>query len=166
MTPHVSELARIQSEDVRGLIHGRVITPDDVDYDEARAITLGGVDARPALIVRVADVDDVRTVIALARESGMELAVRSGGHSGAAHSTVDGGIVLDVRDLDGLEIDEADRTAWAGSGLTAGAYTEAAAELSLATGFGDTGSVGLGGIVTGGGMGYLGRLHGLTIDSL
>ena len=62
---------------------------------------------RPALIVRVADADDVRVVIALARDHGLELAVRSGGHSGAWHSTVDGGIVLDVRDLDGLEIDEA-----------------------------------------------------------
>ena len=105
-------------------------------------------------------------MIALARDHGLDLAVRSGGHSGAAHSTVEGGIVLDVRDLDSLEIDEAARTAWAGSGLTAGAYTEAAAERGLATGFGDTGSVGLGGLTTGGGIGYLVRKYGLTIDNL
>ena len=127
---------------------------------------LGGVDARPALIVRVADTDDVAAVIALARDHGLELAVRSGGHSGAAHGTIEGGIVIDVRDLDGFEIDETARTAWAGGGLTTGAYTTAAAEIGLATGFGDTGSVGIGGITTGGGIGYLVRSHGLTIDSL
>ena len=166
MTPHVSELVQIDPEDLRRSVRGRVITPSDADYDEARTVMLGGVDGRPALIVRVADADDVATVIGLAREHGLELAVRSGGHSGAAHGSVDAGIVLDVRDLDGLEIDEDARTAWAGSGLTAGAYTTAAAERGLATGFGDTGSVGLGGITTGGGIGYLVRKHGLTIDSL
>ena len=166
MSPHVSELASIDPKHVRGLVHGRVITPDDDDYDEQRTIMLGGVDVRPAVIVRVADTDDVAAVIALAREHGLELAVRSGGHSGAAHGTIEGGIVIDVRDLDGLEIDEAARTAWAGSGLTTGAYTTAAAEIGLATGFGDTGSVGIGGITTGGGIGYLVRSHGLTIDSL
>ena len=81
--------------------------------------------------------------------------------------TVDGGIVLDLRDLDSIEHRRRrSRTAWAGGGVTAGAYTEAAAEHGLATGFGDTGSVGLGGLITGGGIGYLVRKHGLTIDSL
>jgi FAD/FMN-containing dehydrogenase len=79
---------------------------------------------------------------------------------------VAGGIVIDVRDLDDLEIDPVSRTAWAGSGVTAGRYTAAAAEHGLVTGFGDTGSVGLGGLVTGGGVGYLVRKHGLTIDNL
>ena len=95
-----------------------------------------------------------------------ELAVRSGGHSAAGHSSCDGGVVIDVRDLDGLDIDVAGRTAWAGSGLTAGAYTTAAAEHGMATGFGDTGSVGLGGLTLGGGVGYLVRKNGLTIDNL
>jgi FAD/FMN-containing dehydrogenase len=145
---------------------GRVIAPADADYDELRAVMAGGIDRRPAAIVRVADARDVARAIALAREMGLELAVRSGGHSGAGHGTTDGGLVIDLRDLDALEIDAAGRTAWAGAGLTAGAYTAAAAEHGLATGFGDTGSVGLGGLVTGGGMGYLSRKHGLTIDNL
>ena len=102
----------------------------------------------------------------LARETGLPLAVRSGGHSGAGHSVVDDGIVLDLRDLNELDIDVDGRTAWAGAGLTAAEYTTAAAEHGLATGFGDTGSVGLGGITLGGGIGYLVRKHGLTIDSL
>jgi FAD/FMN-containing dehydrogenase len=145
---------------------GRVVTPHDPDYDALRTVVAGGIDRRPALIVRVADARDVASAIGLARELGLELAVRSGGHSGAGHGTTDGGLVIDLRELNSLEIDPAQRTAWAGSGLTAGEYTVAAAEQGLATGFGDTGSVGLGGIITGGGVGYLSRRHGLTIDSL
>jgi FAD/FMN-containing dehydrogenase len=150
----------------RGDVTGRVIGPEDADYDAARAVFSGGIDRRPAIIVRVADAADVARVIALARETGLELAVRSGGHSGAAHGVVDDGIVLDVRDLRDLDIDVEGRTAWAGAGLTAGEYTAAVGAHGLATGFGDTGSVGLGGITTGGGIGYLVRKYGMTIDSL
>jgi len=151
---------------LRDAVKGSVIGPGDPDYDAMRSVIYGGIDPRPAVIVRVADAADIAAVIDVARETGLPLAVRSGGHSGAGHSTVDDGIVLDVRDLDDLEIDPISRTAWAGSGVTAMQYTAAAAEHKLATGFGDTGSVGLGGIVTGGGVGYLGRKHGLTIDDL
>ncbi|HEX6025907.1 MAG TPA: FAD-binding oxidoreductase [Solirubrobacter sp.] len=148
-------------------INGRVISPDDPDYDGARAVFLGNVDDhRPQLIVRAADEADVARVIALARETGLELAVRSGGHGSAGHGTSDGGLVLDLSDLDSLEIDAAGRTAWAGAGLTTGAYTAAAAEHGLATPFGDTGTVGVGGITLAGGVGYLVRKHGLTIDDL
>jgi FAD/FMN-containing dehydrogenase len=166
MTPQTQQLEQLDPAEVRARVRGRVTAPGDAEYDVDRAVVMGGVDPRPALIIRVADADDVRTVIGLARATGLDLAVRSGGHSGAAHSTADGGIVLDVRDLDDVQIDEASRTAWAGSGLTAGEYTSAAAELGLATGFGDTGSVGIGGITLGGGIGYLVRKHGLTIDNL
>ena len=106
------------------------------------------------------------TVIAVARETGLELAVRSGGHSGAGHSTTDGGIVLDLRDMTAIEIDVEGRTAWAETGLTALELTEALGAHDLAIGFGDTGSVGIGGITLGGGIGYLVRQYGLTIDSL
>jgi FAD/FMN-containing dehydrogenase len=151
---------------LRDELRGRLVVPRDPDYDELRTVVLGTVDRHPAAIARVQDARDVARVIAFAREEGLELAVRSGGHSGAGHGATEGGIVIDVRELDALEIDVAGRTAWAGSGLTALAYSEAAAELGLATGFGDTGSVGLGGLILGGGIGYLVRKHGLTIDSL
>ena len=75
---------------------GPVISPDDPTYDEARTVFVGGIDRWPALIVRVADADDVARGIALARENGLELAVRSGGHSAAGHGVSDGGIVLDL----------------------------------------------------------------------
>ena len=147
-------------------ITGRVIGPNDADYDKARAIFYGGTDKRPAAIVRVANASDVARVIEYAREKGMELAVRSGGHSGAGHSASDGGIVLDLKDMKALEIDAEGRTAWAETGLTAVEYTTAADAHGLVTGFGDTGSVGIGGITLGGGVGYLVRKHGLTIDDL
>ena len=105
-------------------------------------------------------------MIALARETGVELAIRSGGHSIPGHSTTEGGLVLDLRDLNGLEIDVEDRTAWVGGGVTTGRYTNAAAEHGLATPFGDTGSVGIGGLTLGGGVGFLVRKHGLTIDDV
>jgi FAD/FMN-containing dehydrogenase len=94
------------------------------------------------------------------------VAVRSGGHSSAGHSVSEGGIVLDLSAMKTLEIDAEGRTAWAETGLTAGEYSEAAAKHDLATGFGDTGSVGIGGLTLGGGIGYLVRKHGLTIDDL
>jgi FAD/FMN-containing dehydrogenase len=143
-----------------------VIAPEDPRYDEARTVFSGAIDRRPAAIVRVADAGDVAHVIAHARETGAELAVRSGGHSGAGHGVSEGGIVLDLAQMRALEIDADSRTAWAETGLTAGEYTTAAAAHGLATGFGDTGSVGIGGITVSGGVGYLVRKHGLTIDDL
>ena len=147
-------------------IKGDIITPDDAGYDEARAVFMGAIDRRPAMIVRVADAADVSAVIAVARETGMALAVRSGGHSPAGHGVVDDGIVLDLAALRGLEIDAERRTAWADTGLTAGEYTAAAGEHGLATPFGDAGSVGIGGITLSGGVGFLLRKHGMTIDNL
>lgn len=151
---------------LRAAIHGRVIAPGDAEYDAARTVFYGGIDRRPAAIVRVADAEDVVRVVSAARETDMELAVRSGGHSAAGHSVSDGGIVLDQHDMRSLEIDVGRRTAWAQTGLTTGEYTTRTGAHGLATGFGDTGSVGIGGLTLGGGVGYLVRKHGLTIDSL
>ncbi len=147
-------------------IRGKVIGPSDPEYDAARTVFLGGVDRHPALIVRVADAEDVARVIALARESGLELAVRSGGHSSAGHCVTEGGIVLDLSAMKGIDIDIAGRTAWAETGLTASELTKALSAHGLAVGFGDTGSVGIGGITLGGGIGLLTRKFGMTIDSL
>ena len=146
--------------------NGRVIAPGDSGYDEARTVFYGGIDRRPALIIRVADTDDVIRVLSLARETGLELAIRSGGHSSAGFSVSEGGIVLDLSNMRNLQIDVDGRTAWVETGLTAGEYTTAASAHGLATGFGDTGSVGIGGITLGGGVGYLVRKYGLTIDNL
>jgi len=147
-------------------LNGRILTPEDPGYDEARTVFDAHVDHRPALIARVGGPDDVARVIADARETGAELAVRGGGHSPAGHGVCDGGIVIDLSALRSFELDSAGHTVWAGAGLTAGAYTVAAGRHGLATGFGDTGSVGIGGITLAGGIGFLVRKHGLTIDNV
>ena len=152
--------------DLRASIQGRLITSQDADYDAARTVFYGGIDRRPGVVVRVANADDVARTIVWASAAGVELAVRGGGHSFAGHSLSEGGAVIDLRELKGLEIDGKRSTAWAEAGLTAGEYTLAASAHDLATGFGDTGSVGLGGLTLGGGVGYLVRKHGLTIDNL
>jgi len=151
---------------LRDAFDGRVLAPDDPGYDQARTVFYGGFDRRPAVIVRPEDAGEVAKVVTLARDTGLELAVRSGAHSVAGHSVCDDGIVLDLANLRALDLDVAGRTAWAQAGLTAGEYTTAAGAHYLATGFGDTASVGIGGITLAGGVGYLVRKHGLTIDSL
>ncbi|HQA68672.1 MAG TPA: FAD-dependent oxidoreductase, partial [Aggregatilineales bacterium] len=158
--------AHIPLDELHTVFNGRVITPDHPEYDQARAIFYGGFDRRPAAIVRPRTAAEVARVVKLARDTGVALAVRGGGHSLVGHSVIDKGIVIDLKLMRGLEIDPENRIAWAEGGLTAGEYTAAAAEYGLATGFGDTGSVGIGGITLGGGIGYLVRKYGLTIDNL
>ncbi len=147
-------------------LEGRVILPGDPDYDDSRAVFYGGADPRPGIIAKVADAADVARVVGFARESGLELAVRSGGHSVVGCNVTEDGVLLDLSSMKALDIDLEGRTAWAETGLTAAEYTAAAGAHGLATGFGDTGSVGVGGITLGGGVGFLVRKYGLTIDDL
>ncbi len=155
------QIATLRSE-----VGGTVIEPGAEGYDAARTIVMGGIDKHPAAIVQVAGVEDIRRVLAVVRETGVELAVRSGGHSGAGYGTTEGGLVIDLRKLRSIEVDPIAKTAWAEPGLTAADVSKAAGEHGLAIGFGDTGTVGIGGITTGGGIGYLVRKYGLTIDNL
>jgi FAD/FMN-containing dehydrogenase len=151
---------------LRANLKGQVIGSDDAGYDDMRRVFFTGVDRRPAAIVRVADASDVARVVTMARETGAELAVRGGGHSRAGDGTSEGGIVLDLSAMNGVDIDADGRAAWARTGVTAGDYTKATGERGRATGLGDTATVGLGGIALSGGMGFLVRKHGLTIDDV
>jgi acetyl-CoA acetyltransferase len=154
------------AQELRAGLQGRVITPDDPEYDPARIVFDGAVDWHPALIARPVNAADVAHIVTLARQHGLELAIRSGGHGGFGHNLSVNGLVLDLREMRALEIDPVEGTAWAETGLTAGEFTQAVGAHGLATGFGDTGSVGIGGITLGGGIGFLVRKYGLTIDSL
>lgn len=147
-------------------ISGRVITPQHADYDALRSVAMANFDCRPAALVRPANTADVASAVAFARDAGLELAIRSGGHSTIGGSTCEGGLVIDLRDLKTIEIDETDQTAWVGAGLTAGEIVAALEPRKLIIGFGDSASVGVGGITLGGGIGYLTRKFGLTLDSL
>jgi FAD/FMN-containing dehydrogenase len=162
----VKTIPNIPPADLRASVSGEVIISDDPAYDDARRVFFTGFDRRPVAVVRAADASDVAHVVNVARETGAELAVRSGGHSPAGHGTSDGGIVLDLSAMNAVEVDADRRTAWAQTGATAGDYTRAAGEHGLATGFGDTPSVGIGGITLSGGLGFFVRMNGLTIDDL
>lgn len=144
----------------------RVIVPGDTEYDRARTTFYGGIDRYPTVIIRVKNKDEVAKVVNLARDTGMELAIRSGGHSVVGYCVSEGGIVLDLSLMRDLQINVDEQTAWVEPGMRTGDYTNAAGAYGLATSFGDTGSVGIGGITLGGGVGYLVRKHGLTIDNL
>lgn len=146
------------------LFKGKVITSADVEYDAARQVFYGGIDSKPAAIIKVANGEDIQKAIAFTRDQNLDLVVRSGGHS--PYSATDGGVVVDLRELNEIEVDEASKTVWAGSGLTAGQLTTELDKYNLAIGFGDTGSVGIGGITLGGGVGFLARKFGLAIDNL
>jgi FAD/FMN-containing dehydrogenase len=152
--------------DLRDQLSGELITQQDPGYDDARQVFFKGIDRRPLAVARVAGADDVARLVTLARENGFELAVRSGGHGRAGYGTSDGGIVVDLSAMKSLDIDADARTAWVETGITAGEYTVATGERGLATGLGDTGSVGIGGITLAGGIGFLLRKNGLTIDDL
>ncbi len=152
-----------QIEMLGSMIRGRVITPAHADYDTLRAVVPGNYDPRPAALIRPASAADVAAVLNFARATDLGVAVRSGGHG--SYGVTDG-LVIDMRDLNALDIDTEARTAWAGTGLTAGEVTRAVEQRGLIVGFGDTASVGIGGLTSGGGIGYLVRKHGLTIDSV
>ncbi|MDR7384686.1 FAD-binding oxidoreductase [Promicromonospora iranensis] len=144
----------------------RLLTPAAAGFADTAAVFVGGPTRTPAAVARVRTADEVATALAVARETGLPLAVRSGGHHQARHGLVDGGLVLDLRLMDGVDIDPAAGVGHAGGGVLAGAYTAAAGAHGLATGFGDTATVGVGGITLGGGIGYLSRRDGLTVDNL
>jgi FAD/FMN-containing dehydrogenase len=162
-----TDLVRIDGvEELTRRVQGAVMTPGDAGYDLARGVWNARFDRRPAAIVRPVDSAGVSATVTFARERGLPIAVRGGGHSLAGFSVADGAVVIDLGAMRGIEIDPVQRTAWAQTGLTSNDYARAAQPFGLATSTGDTGTVGLGGLTTGGGIGWMVRKHGLTIDHL
>jgi FAD/FMN-containing dehydrogenase len=145
---------------------GRLIRPGDTDYEEARQVKNTLFDRRPAYIVRAADAADVLRAIEFARSNDLPLAVRSSGHSFAGLGTIDDGVVVDLSEMTAISVDPARRTVWVQPGVTSSDLAAATLPHGLALSTGDTGSVALGGLTTGGGIGLLSRKFGLTIDSL
>jgi FAD/FMN-containing dehydrogenase len=159
----------IDTGDVRNLARrftGRLIVPGDPDYDASRAVFNAMIDRRPALIARCAGTPDVVAAVDFARERGLVLAVRSGGHSVAGLGVCDDGVVVDLAGLDGIEIDRVARTARAGGGVLWGALDAAAQQHGLHTPGGRVTTTGIGGFTTGGGYGWTSCKHGLTCDNL
>jgi FAD/FMN-containing dehydrogenase len=156
----------IPTDDLRSELDGELITPGDAAYDESRQVFFKGIDRRPLAVAHVAGARDVARVVTAARDTGLELAIRSGGHSRAGYGTTNGGLLIDLSPMKSLEFDDDGKTAWVETGLTAAEFTNATGERGLVTGLGDAGSVGIGGITLAGGLGFLTRKNGLTIDDL
>ena len=151
---------------LRESLHGPVISPDDGSYDSARRIWNGVIDRHPACIARCSGVADVAGAVRFARERGLDIAVRGGGHNVAGMAVCDDGIVIDLSAMRAVLVDPAGRTAWVQGGALWGDVDRETQAHGLATTGGIVGHTGVAGLTLGGGIGFLMRKHGLAIDNL
>ncbi len=151
---------------LRDSIRGPVIDPDDQGYDAARAIWNGAIDRRPACVARCTGVADVVAAVRFARERDLLVAVRSGGHGVGGHAICDGGLVIDLSPMKGIRVDPAARTARAEAGVLWGELDRETQLHGLATVGGIVTHTGIAGLTLGGGIGWLTRKHGATVDNL
>ncbi len=159
-------LERSSIAELAGGFRGALIQPEGADYEAARRIYNAMIDRRPALIARCSDAADVIAAVRFAREHDLPLAVRGGGHSAPGLCTCDDGMVVDLSAMDGRRVDPARRTVRAEGGSTWGAVDHATHAFGRATPSGFISTTGVGGLTLGGGIGYLARRHGLSIDNL
>lgn len=150
----------------RASLGGELIQPGDAEYESARQIFNGMIDRRPALIARCLGPADVVTAVNFAREQGIELAVRGGGHGVAGNALCDGGLVIDLSRMKGIRVDPASRTVQAQAGLTYHEFDRECQAFGLATTGGTVSATGIAGLTLGGGFGWLGRSYGLACDNL
>lgn len=159
----------VVSETVQQLqagMRGTLVQPGDPNYDAARKIYNGMIDKHPAIIVQCRDVADVIGAVNFARENGMDVAVRSGGHHGAGLCLVDDGMVIDLSSMKGTRVDQQAKTVRVQAGCTWGDVDHATHAFGMVTPSGIVSSTGVGGLTLGGGVGNLTRTCGLTIDNL
>ncbi len=152
--------------DLRTRFRGEVITPDDASYEAHRKIWNGSIDRRPALIARCAGVADVRDAIRFSRDHGLLAAVRGGGHSFPGHSTCDDGLVIDLSLMKGVRVDPERRTVRVQAGVLLGELDRETQAFGLAVPAGIVTHTGVAGLTLGGGIGWIHRKYGLTVDQL
>jgi len=153
-------------ETLKTQIRGKVLLPDDPDYEEARKIWNAMIDRRPAVIVQCAAADDVLPAISYARENGLELSIRGGGHNIAGSALCDNGVLIDLSNMKTVSVDAQNRRASVEPGATLGDFDKAVQAHGLATPTGINSTTGIAGLTLGGGFGWLTRKYGMTIDNL
>jgi FAD/FMN-containing dehydrogenase len=161
-----SRLARSEFDALSGAFGGELLRPGDSGYDAARRIWNGAIDRRPACIARCHGVADVVAAVRFARERDLEVAIRSGGHNVAGHASCDGGLVIDLSAMKGIRVDPLARTARAQSGVLWGELDRETQLFGLATVGGVVTHTGIAGLTLGGGIGWLMRKYGATVDNL
>jgi FAD/FMN-containing dehydrogenase len=159
-------VTRITLDQLREQVGGDVIAPGNDAYDEARTVYNAMIDRHPAVVVRAASVSDVTAAVNFARENGLDLAVRGGGHSVPGFGTCDDGVALDLSGMRTVTVDPKSRTARAEGGATWGDFNDATHVHGLATTGGIISTTGVAGLTLGGGIGYLARGLGLSCDNL
>ena len=147
-------------------LRGRLVRSTDADYDAVRALYNGMIDKRPRLIARCVDAADVITAVNFARNEGLLLAIRGGGHNGPGLGSCNDGLMIDLSTMKSVRVDAASRTVRVDPGCTSGDVDHATHAFGLAVPFGIVSTTGVAGLTLGGGTGYLTRRHGLTIDNL
>jgi len=147
-------------------LRGKIILPKDADYDESRKVYNGMIDKRPALIVKCVDAADVMYAVKFGKENDLLVAVRGGGHNGGGLGICDDGMVIDLSGIKYVKVDPDNKTVRVGGGNTWGEVDHATHAFGLAVPAGIVSTTGVGGLTLGGGIGYLARKHGLTIDNL
>ena len=160
------ELARDALDELGASFSGELVRPADPTYDVHRRVWNGSIDKQPALIARCTGVADVIAAVRFARETGLVVAVRGGGHSFPGHSVCDGGILIDLGPMKGIRVDPEARTARAQAGVLWGGLDRETQGFGLATTGGIVTHTGVAGLTLGGGIGWVQRKHGLTIDRL
>lgn len=145
---------------------GTLLTPGGAGYDEARRVHNGLIDKRPGLIAQCRSTQDVVAAVRLARERGLEVAIRGGGHNVAGRATIDGGLMIDLSPMKFVEVDPKLRVAVAGGGVTWAEFNQATQQHGLATTGGAISTTGVAGLTLGGGWGWLQGKHGLALDNL
>ena len=150
----------------KGQLRGELIEPADTHYEEARKVYNAMISRKPRLIARCADVADVITAVHFARQHGLRVSIRSGGHNAGGLGVCDDGLVIDLSLIQYVHVDPAERTVRVGSGSTWGDVDHATHAFGLAVPSGIISTTGVGGLTLGGGIGHLTRQYGLTIDNL
>ena len=152
--------------DLRRSVRGRVLQPDDDGYDAARQIFNAMIDDRPALIAQCVEASDVQACVAFAREHGLRVSVKGGGHNVSGKAVADGGLMIDLSPMKRVQVNATRRVVRAEPGLTLGELDRACQAVGLATPTGNVSMTGIAGLTLGGGIGWLNGLHGLACDNV